>query len=494
MLQHYHDKYPIGQKLQDLKENQAAFEMMSRNGALDYNEDKPKLEKKTKLLVCCMVALYLVGMILTTYQAKRDLEKSFEQNIHNVMRYIRANFDENEASSLNGIYDIGTTKEEYQYISAIVYNEDQEPVAVTDLYLCLPDNETEKKYAFLAEEIFEEHTIMELLSYVRNTSQEYTVEARINGETKQLLSLKFIDRSITSGSKTVWEWDSGDTCDDENLVVLLQKTPIHQIFSVPYKEIEDGYEKWMTVKFMYGTELPIETQDVPSVTYELSTFSSKNVGYVQSLSDVDEDGYLINYYMHVQSAGLSLKAAMDALAPTYVLGLAVLIVCISWAVNGRKNFKGKRLVICGVFLIFMALAIGNGWALYSDEKDEKTNEKFGITSEVTDFNEESFRVEFECEGIDTEEHLYVDTGPWHEIEKRTIFGWVKKELLTDGWMVGVVNEYDITKTENYELDVYYKWYYGKLRRGTYRVTNVIKTDNRGEEESVGNFYTTFKVK
>lgn len=494
MLEHYHDKYPIGQKLQDLKNNQAAFEMMSKNGALDCNEDKPKLEKKTVLLVCCFVVLYLVCMILITYLAKRDYEKSFEQNVYNVMRYILANFDENDETSLNGIYDIGATQEEYQYISAIVYNEEKEPVAVTDLYLCLTDDDTDKKYVFLAEEVFEERKIMELLTYVRNTSQEYTVEARINGETEQLLSLAFIDRSITSGSETVWEWDSGNTCDDEKMVRILQKTPIYQIFSVPYREIEDGYEKWMTVKFMYGTEFPVDPQDVPSVTYELSTFSSKNVGYTQKILDVDKNGYGITHYMHVQSAGLSLQAAMDAMAPTYVLGLVVLVICISWAVSRRKNFKGKRLVILGVFLISMTIVIGNGWALYTNDKAEKANEKFGIESQMANFNEESFQVEIECEGIDTDEHLYVDTGPWHEIEKRTIFGWVKKELLYDGWMVGIVNKYDITEKEDYELDVYYKWYYGKLGKGTYRVTNVIKTDERGEEESVGYFYTTFKVK
>ena len=494
MLEHYHDKYPIGQKLQDLAENQAAFDMLKKKGAFDYDAEKPKLEKKTILLVWCLVSIYLIVMILSTYFAKLVYEKIYEQNISSAMRYIKVNFDKNNPSSLNGIYNTVITLEEYQYISAIVYDENDEAVAVTDLYLCLIDNDTDKDYVYLAEDIFEEHTIMELLTYARVTSEKYTVKADIDGKTNQLLSLKFVTSNITGSGETVWEWQSEDTCDKEQLITIQIKTPIREIFSMPYKYNLDVFEKWTAVKFMYNTDFKVEPQVAPTVTYEDSSFSSRNVGYVQTISDVDENGYLTSYYMHVQSIGHSLKAALEAMAPMYVLGGIVLIVCISLAIGRKKNFKGKRLVILGVFLITMTIVVGNCRSLHTNQRAEKSNEKFGIKSEVVDFNEESFQVEFDCEGFDTEEHIYVDTGPWHEIEKRTIFGWVKKELLEDGWMVGVVNKYDITEKDTYKLDVYYKWYYGKLRKGTYRVTNVIKTDDCGEEECVGYFYTTFKVK
>ena len=147
-----------------------------------------------------------------------------------------------------------------------------------------------------------------------------------------------------------------------------------------------------------------------------------------------------------------------------------------------------------LFVVLAIMIITNAWALFTDYKAIKQNEKYAIHSYVKSVNDQSITVILECLGVDTEEDLYVDTGPWHEIEKRTLFGWVKLRCLQDSWTVGAVNKYDITeKDEVYEIDVSYQWYYGKLRRGTYRVTYPIKIEKNGNEQLEGYFYTTFQI-
>lgn len=159
------------------------------------------------------------------------------------------------------------------------------------------------------------------------------------------------------------------------------------------------------------------------------------------------------------------------------------------SIQGSKN-RTKRILL----IVLAIMIMGNVWALFTDYRTAKKNEKYGINSYVKEINDQSLTVILECSGVETEDALYVDTGPWHEIEKRTLFGWVKLRCLQDSWTVGAVNRYDITeKDEVYELDVFYQWYYGKLRRGTYRLTYPIKIEKNGNEKLEGYFYTTFQI-
>ena len=159
------------------------------------------------------------------------------------------------------------------------------------------------------------------------------------------------------------------------------------------------------------------------------------------------------------------------------------------SIQGSKN-KTKRILL----IVLAVMIIGNVWALFTDYKATKKNEKYGIHSYVKSVDDQSITVILECSGVDMEDDLYVDTGPWHEIEKRTLFGWVKLRCLQDSWTVGAVNKYDITeKDELYELKVFYQWYYGKLRRGTYRLTSPIKIEKNGNDKLEGYFYTTFQI-
>ena len=147
-----------------------------------------------------------------------------------------------------------------------------------------------------------------------------------------------------------------------------------------------------------------------------------------------------------------------------------------------------------LLLVLAVMIIANVWALFTDYRTAKRNEKYGINSYIKNMNDQSITIILECAGVDTEDDLYVDTGPWHEIDRRTLFGWVKLRCLRDSWTAGAVNKYDITeKDEVYELDVFYQWYYDDLRRGTYRVKYPIKTEKNGNEKLEGYFYTTFQI-
>lgn len=162
---------------------------------------------------------------------------------------------------------------------------------------------------------------------------------------------------------------------------------------------------------------------------------------------------------------------------------------------GMLSIQRSRNKVKKVLSIVLAvMIIANIVALFTDYRAAKKNEQYGINSFVKEINDQRLTVVLECSGVHNEDYLYVDTGPWHEIQKRTIFGWVKLRCLQDLWTVGTVNKYDITeKDEVYELNVFYQWYYGKLRRGTYRLAYPIKTEKNGDEKLEGYFYTTFQI-
>ena len=66
-------------------------------------------------------------------------------------------------------------------------------------------------------------------------------------------------------------------------------------------------------------------------------------------------------------------------------------------------------------------------------------------------------------------------------------------MFADSWTVGAVNKHDITeRDEVYELDVFFQWYYGDLRRGTYRVTYSIKTEKTEKKNLMDTFIQPFK--
>jgi hypothetical protein len=304
MLDQYHDKYPVGQKLQDLKNNQAAIDLLAQKKEPDPKNEKPLKEPKPKtimvLLICCFVALYLVCMGLATDLVKRDYGETFKRNIDDVIHYISANFDEERTDSLNDIYDIGATKNKYQYISAAVYNVEDELVGVTESYLCLEaEDET---YYLVLEDYFSESDLATLLYYVRDTSDKYTVEAHLDKETKALAFLHFDHRTILGEHTTVFEWKDAAISDNEEMIVYRKKTAIRDIFSIPYYRIEDD-ELWIddTIK---GEE------------------------YKETFSYETQSGEKQDYVVSVQSAEYGWKAAVNILTPVYFAGLVVMLIGI----------------------------------------------------------------------------------------------------------------------------------------------------------------------
>ena len=304
MLEQFHDKYPIGQKLQDLKNNRAVLDMLMNRKQTDPKQIKPKKPFKRKtvavLISCFFVALYLICMVLATNLVRRDREDTFKRNVADVIRYISANFDESRADSLNDIYDIGATKDGYQYISAEVYNSNDKLVGSTGRYLCLEMED--KTYYVVLDDYFSKSDIVTLLYYVRGTSDKYTVEAHLDNETNALASLQFDKRSLTGEICTVWEWKNPGMKDAEDMIVYRKKTSIRDIFSVPHYSIEDD-ELWIddTIK---GKEYK-------------ETFSYKTE------SEEKED-----YVVSIQSAEYSWKAAENILAPVYLAGAVVMLIGI----------------------------------------------------------------------------------------------------------------------------------------------------------------------
>ena len=315
MLEQYHDKYPIGQKLQDLKNNRAVLNMLMNKKQPDPKQIKPKkpLKRKTVtiLISCFFVGLYLICMVLATNLVRRDREDTFERNVKDVIRYISANYDESKADSLNDIYEIGATKDGYQYISAEVYNSEDKLVGKTGRYLCL-EVEDETYYVVL-DDYFSKSDIITLLYYVRGTSDKYTVEAHLDKATKALASLQFDKRSLTGETSTVWEWKNPGMKDDEDMIVYRKKTAIRDIFSVPHYSIEDD-ELWIddTIK---GKEYK-------------ETFSYKTA------SEEKED-----YVVSVQSAEYGWKAAVNILAPVYLVGAVVMLIGICTMIYCLKRCK-----------------------------------------------------------------------------------------------------------------------------------------------------------
>lgn len=304
MLIHYHDKEPIGQQLEKLKNDWAAFDLLTNKKQVDPKQIKPKKPFKRKtvaiLISCFFVGLYLICMVLATNLVRRDQEKTFERNAKDVIRYISANFDESRVDSLNDIYDIGATKDGYQYISAEVYNSEDKLVGKTERYLCL-EVEDETYYVVL-DDYFSKSDIITLLYYVRGTSDKYTVEAHLDKETKALASLQFDKRSLSGETSTVWEWKNPGMKDDEDMIVYRKKTAIRDIFSVPHYSIEDD-ELWID-----------------------DTIKGKE--YKETFSYKTESGEKEDYVVSIQSAEYSWKAAVNILAPVYLVGAVVMLIGI----------------------------------------------------------------------------------------------------------------------------------------------------------------------
>lgn len=313
MLEQYTDKYPVGQKLQDLKNNQAAFDVLANKKEPDPKNEKPRKEPKPKtimvLLICCFVALYLVCMVLATHLVKRDYEETFKRNIDDVIYYISENFDESRADSLNDIYDIGATKDGYQYISAEVYNSEDKLVGSTGRYLCL--DVEDKTYYVVLDDYFSKSDIITLLYYVRGTSDKYTVKAYLDKETRVLASLQFDKRSLSGETNTVWEWKNPVIKENEDMIIYHKKTVIRDIFSVPHYSIEDD-ELWIDD-------------------------SIKGKEYKETFSYETQSGEKQDYVVSVQSAEYSWKEAVNILAPAYLVGAVVMMIGICMMIYCLKR-------------------------------------------------------------------------------------------------------------------------------------------------------------
>ena len=275
--------------------------MLMNGKKTDPKQVKPKnpLKRKTVtiLISCFFVALYLICMVLATNLVRRHREDTFEGNVKDVIRYISANFDESRADSLNDIYDIGATKDGYQYISAEVYNSEDKLVGSTGRYLCL--DVEDKTYYIVLDDYFSKSDIITLLYYVRGTSDKYTVKAYLDKETKVLASLQFDKRSLSGETSTVWDWKNPVIKENEDMIIYHKKTAIRDIFSVPHYSIEDD-GLWID-----------------------DTIKGKE--YKETFSYKTQSGEKEDYVVSIQSAEYGWKAAVNILAPVYLAGAVAML-------------------------------------------------------------------------------------------------------------------------------------------------------------------------
>ena len=188
----------------------------------------------------------------------------------------------------------------YKEWREVVYDSDDGVVGVTESYLCL---ETEDEtYYFVLEEYFSESDLATLFYYVRDTSDMYTVEAHIDKETKALAFLHFDHRTLLGEHTTVFEWKDASIIENEDMIVYRKKTLIRDIFSVPHYRIEDD-EFWID-----------------------DTIKGKE--YKETFSYETQSGEKEDYVVSIQSAEYSWKAAVNILAPVYLVGAVVMLIGI----------------------------------------------------------------------------------------------------------------------------------------------------------------------
>jgi len=192
---HYHDKEPLGEKLQDMINDQAASQMLiKQNGSREkeLNEAKPK---KTMFgILLCFIVLYLSCTVLTTRGIWQDYE---------------ARYRENTKIELQDSHGYGV------------------PITKSYLKMTVEEGNT---YYFLLDEYLQKPEIESLLVFVKGDSDKYIVEAQIDEQTHALLSM-----SIMNGDAVLWDWET-DYFGEGDVVSFYQRTKLKNIVCEGWQE------------------------------------------------------------------------------------------------------------------------------------------------------------------------------------------------------------------------------------------------------------------
>ena len=113
---------------------------------------------------------------------------------------------------------------------------------------------------------------------------------------------RILIQTLLGEHTTVFEWKDASIIENEDMIVYRKKTLIRDIFSVPHYRIEDD-ELWID-----------------------DTIKGKE--YKETFSYETQSGEKEDYVVSIQSAEYSWKAAVNILAPVYLVGAVVMLIGI----------------------------------------------------------------------------------------------------------------------------------------------------------------------
>ena len=349
MTTQYHDKYPLAEQLEEMKDNHAAATMLLNKESENAQATEVKPKKLIALLVGCVVVLYLVCMLLATMLVKDHYEYRYSQNLDAVREYLNNNVDDlaemdSVQGYVNSIYDLVATEEEYENISAAFYNEDGKLLATTGSFLLLTIDEKETMYLPL-DKYFEIQDILRLREYVRVNQTKYVNEALVDKETRTLISFRIDSAPDFGDSITVWEWKNpkADSYEQEALITVYNKTEVRDIVDIPYCQDEEAYQRWHKDKFLQEFEKTVDVNAKYPARTSKSEFAKSHTEIIEKIFCEDEEGKTAFYYVVIRATGHQLQAAMDLLFVAYVIAFVVMLIGVLIIVGcGNKLRMCKR--------------------------------------------------------------------------------------------------------------------------------------------------------
>ena len=159
----------------------------------------------------------------------------------------------------------------------------------------------------------------------------------------------------------------------------------------------------------------------------------------------------------------------------------------------RKKILRGVLLLLAVAVLGILITSGIIWAHDMGEGD-RINEDFGIKASVE--NAAPISLDFVVDRIG--EHppylAIIPDGTGYIIEKATLFGWRKVDLLEDWRTKSDAVERVLGRKEGQSSSFKVRWddYYGELPKGTYRIGLTVYNPSFGGDKS-GYCYATFKI-
>jgi len=123
------------------------------------------------------------------------------------------------------------------------------------------------------------------------------------------------------------------------------------------------------------------------------------------------------------------------------------------------------------------------------EKVKPTDPQWGIVQSVENVTSTGLTIVWDRDNPKNIVGLH--TGEEYSLERKTLFGWRTVSTIIQDYAINTVAySIGVNMTSRQEID--WKWLYGELPKGTYRIGKTISMDVGGR--IVGRYYTEFKIK